>query len=189
MHVLQAAYGSSSSQWSEFYRQEVIYGDKPPGPYFATGEDIRKLEPYLEQGMFFLMTLPLGGEGGVLKFGTAAKGTRVLAIVPKGAGPLGQWGETRLANVLENAGLKPAKPFMTTDGPRYVDRLVNGIAHEAKAGVDVGLTSSIQRQILKDVELIETGVIEGAHWHFFQGADAELLQELTKRGIGYTVHP
>ncbi len=56
-------------------------------------------------------------------------------------------------------------------GERYVDRLVNGIAHEAKAGLNVSLTTSIEKQILKDAELIAKGQIRGAHWHFFQGAD------------------
>jgi hypothetical protein len=66
--------------------------------------------------------------------------------------------------------------------------LVNGVAHEAKAGVDVGLKAEIERQIAKDVELITSGQLRGAHWHFFQGAKPELLEELTRNGIQYTVH-
>jgi hypothetical protein len=51
-------------------------------------------------------------------------------------------------------------------GRRYVDRLINGVAHESKAGVNVKLTNDIWTQILKDKELINKGLIEGAHWHF-----------------------
>lgn len=45
--------------------------------------------------------------------------------------------------------------FPTTDGPRYVDRLVGGVAHESKVGY-TSLTSGIARQIAKDVELLST---------------------------------
>jgi RHS repeat-associated protein len=113
----------------------------------------------------------------------------IKALVPRGARRLGEWGEARLAAVLRDAGVKPAKPFATSLGPRYVDRLVDGVAHEAKGGIDVRLNSKIQRQIDKDVELIASGQVRGAHWHFFQGADPELLTELRRNGIDYTVHP
>ena len=114
--------------------------------------------------------------------------TETLALVPKGTRSLGQWGEARLAQVLGGAGVKPAKPFSTDLGSRYVDRLVNGIAHESKAGLNVRLTSSIELQILKDAELIQAGRVQGAHWHFFQGAQPDVLEVLTKHGIGYTVY-
>jgi hypothetical protein len=74
-------------------------------------------------------------------------------------------------------------------GKRYVDRLVNGIAHEAKAGLNVKLTSSIEQQILKDAELIKSGRIRGAIWHFFQGVDSEVLDCLSQNGIKYSVYP
>jgi RHS repeat-associated protein len=119
----------------------------------------------------------------------AAKGApETLALVPKGMRSLGQWGETRLAQVLGEVGVKPAKPFSTSLGSRYIDRLVNGIAHESKAGFNVGLNGNIERQILKDAELIQAGRIQGAHWHFFQGAQSDVLEYLTKEGISYTVY-
>jgi hypothetical protein len=77
---------------------------------------------------------------------------------------------------------------MTNDGPRYVDRLLNGIAHESKAGINVKLTNSIWRQMLKDKELIDEGIVKGAHWHFWQGASKEVLDALTSLGIKFTVH-
>ena len=73
-------------------------------------------------------------------------------------------------------------------GTRYVDRLINGVAHESKAGVNVKLTNSIWTQILKDKELIDKGWIESAHWLFWQGATKELLETLTANGIKFTVH-
>ncbi len=83
---------------------------------------------------------------------------------------------------------KPSTPFKTSLSKRYVDRLLNGIAHEAKAGRNVELNSTTRPQVLKDAELISRQRIKGAHWHFFQGADQELLDFLTLHGIEYTVH-
>lgn len=116
---------------------------------------------------------------------SAAPGT---ALVPKAPYELGKWGEARLAQVLGNQGVKPSSPFRTSLGNRFFDRLINGVAHEAKAGVNVGLTQKIRTQALKDAELIQTGAIRRAHWHFFQGAKQELLDFLTKHGIHYTVY-
>jgi hypothetical protein len=122
--------------------------------------------------------------------GGVAKAVQAVgAIVPRGARSLGQWGETRLAGELGGAGAKPSSPFVTSLGRRYIDRLVNGMAYEAKAGLNVGLTSGIRRQALKDAELIATGQIRGAEWHFFQGAKPELLQFLRQQGIESVVHP
>ena len=104
-------------------------------------------------------------------------------LVPTGARRLGAWGEDRLEILLGGAGTKPAKAFMTSDGPRYIDRLLNGIAHESKAGVNVDLINRVWRQVCKDKDLIEKGAIEGAHWHFWQGATKRLLQTLNANGI------
>jgi hypothetical protein len=110
------------------------------------------------------------------------------SLVPSAPAQLGKWGEARLALDLAEKGEKPAKAFKTTLGKRYVDRLVDGIAHEAKAGINVQLTSSIKTQVLKDAELIATGQLDGAVWHFYQGASQELLDFLTANGIQYVVH-
>jgi hypothetical protein len=82
-------------------------------------------------------------------------------LVPTGAKRLGKWGEDRLEALLGITGIKPKNPFFTSMGTRYVDRLINGVAHESKAG---------------------------AHWHFWQGATKELLETLTANGIKYTVY-
>jgi hypothetical protein len=109
-------------------------------------------------------------------------------LVPTGAKRLGKWGEDRLEVLLGGAGIKPDNPFLTSMGRRYVDRLINGVAHESKAGVNVKLTNSIWTQMLKDKELIDEGLIKGAHWHFWQGAAQETLDALKSLGIKYTVH-
>jgi hypothetical protein len=113
---------------------------------------------------------------------------RATALVPKAPYELGRWGEARLAQDLGNVGAKPSSAFHTSRGNRFVDRLVGGVAHEAKSGVNVGLTSRVREQILKDSELIARGRIQGAHWHFYQGAQQDVLDFLIESGITYTVH-
>jgi RHS repeat-associated protein len=140
----------------------------------------------------------LGGfSAGTRAVGAAAGGTAGAtgaarpgsALVPKAAFSLGQWGEARLAQILGGRGFKPAKPFKTSLGPRYVDRVIGRTAYEAKAGVDVKLTSAIQRQIDKDAELLATGQFDEIVWYFFQGASKDLLDELTANGIRYVLVP
>jgi len=53
----------------------------------------------------------------------AESASEAMPLVPKGTRSLGEWGEARLAQVLGGAGVKPSKPFSTSLGPRYVDRL------------------------------------------------------------------
>jgi RHS repeat-associated protein len=110
------------------------------------------------------------------------------SLVPVGTVPLGAWGETHLGRVLDWAGVKPSKAFVTSYGSRFIDRLVDGIGHEAKAGLNVGLNSKIKTQILKDAELIVSGRLRGAHWHFFRGVKQEVLDFLSNNRIEYTVH-
>jgi hypothetical protein len=109
-------------------------------------------------------------------------------LVPAAPEQLGKWGEVRLKQVLGGRGFKPKSPMQTSVGKRYHDRIVGQIAHEAKAGLNVGLTSTTRQQALKDAELIARDKIKGSHWHFFRGAKKELLDFLTAHGIEYTVH-
>jgi hypothetical protein len=122
------------------------------------------------------------------KFGRPRVAKIVAGAPPKGATPLGNWGEGRLRSLLGIAEdvKKVGRP--TSDGWRTFDAFVDGIAHESKAGVNVKLNSVIRRQILKDAELVRAGTIKGAHWHFWQGADQSLLDFLTENGIKFTVH-
>ena len=122
------------------------------------------------------------------EIGTGITAEMTTALVPKAASTLGNWGETKLAQILGNGVQKNTTVFATTLKNRVPDFLVDGVAHEAKAGLNVGLTSTIRKQILKDHELINTGQIDGAHWHFFQGAKQEVLDFLTQHKIEFTVH-
>ena len=100
-------------------------------------------------------------------------------------------GELELANMYGGTSQAYLK---TSQGGRYIDQLADGIAHESKVGYTT-LTDRIRTQVLKDVELINTGQIDGAHWHFFTsgvtnrgGASQPLLDFLTENGISYTIH-
>jgi hypothetical protein len=118
---------------------------------------------------------------------TAPRSTST-GLVPVAPVKLGEWGESRLSIVLGGRGFKPKSPYRTSLGKRYIDRLLDDVAHEAKAGIDVGLNSPTRAQALKDAELIAKTRIAGAHWHFFRGAKPELLEFLSSLGIDYTVH-
>ena len=111
-----------------------------------------------------------------------------LGRPPKGMIPLGQWGEAWLSNVLRGVGIKPSIPLKTSLTYRFVDRHVDRIAHEAKAGLNVKLNDRIRTQILKDRDLIKNGHFDAAHWHFFQGAQPDVLNFLEQNSIGYTVY-
>jgi hypothetical protein len=109
--------------------------------------------------------------------GAALKKGPGTAVVPASAVSLGKWGEARLASDLGYQGVKPSSPFKTSLTKRYVDRLVNGVAHEVKAGVNVSLDSKIRTQVLKDAELIASRQVKGIVWHFYQGAQQELFKK------------
>ena len=104
-------------------------------------------------------------------------------------GATGKIGEDALAKL----GGKP-QFFRTSQGARFVDRLVDGIAHESKVGY-ASLTEFVSRQVAKDVELIHSGQVDGAVWHFFRspvtgeiGPSAPLYQLLDQNGIGIVIH-
>ena len=84
--------------------------------------------------------------------------------------------------------------FKTTTGPRYVDQLVNGVANESKVGY-TSLTTDVSRQIVKDVELVNTGQVNSVTWHFFTspvtgkgGPSGPLFDALQKAGINVNIH-
>jgi RHS repeat-associated protein/uncharacterized repeat protein (TIGR01451 family) len=105
-------------------------------------------------------------------------------------GSTGRIGEDALARL----GGRPHAYFMTSQGARFVDRLVGGIAHESKVGA-ASLTEFVSRQVAKDVELMAEGRIDGAVWHFFRspitgeiGPSAPLYELLEQNGIGIVIH-
>lgn len=78
---------------------------------------------------------------------------------------------------------------------RIFDVVADGVAHESKVGQKF-LTESTRRQVNSDAHLIEKGVIDGAHWHFYPsaptsqlGASKPLLDLLEEKGISFTIHP
>lgn len=111
-----------------------------------------------------------------------------FALVPRAAVTLGKWGEMRLTQVLNGAGMKPSTRLKTSLTHREIDRLLHGIAHESKGGIDVKLNDKTRTQILKDAELVRNSKVDGAYWHFFQGVQPDVLQFLEQNGIGYSIY-
>ncbi|WP_375762805.1 hypothetical protein [Apibacter muscae] len=114
-----------------------------------------------------------------------SKATRAYKI-----GETGKMGE----QILKGLGGQSQVRYTTSTGARVIDQLVGKVAHESKVGY-TSLTRDIQKQIAKDVELINAGKINSSTWHFFKspvtgqgGASKPLLQELTSKGINYIIH-
>jgi hypothetical protein len=119
----------------------------------------------------------------VAAFSGAAEGFEAI-------GSTGKVGE----QALKALGGEPQAYFPTSQGGRFVDQLVDGIAHESKVGYK-SLTPTIARQIAKDAELIGTSQIDGATWHFFQspvtglaGPSGPLREALEAAGIVVEIH-
>lgn len=117
--------------------------------------------------------------------GGATNGTDYSAI-----GSTGQIGE----QYLQSLGGQSQVYFSTDLGGRYVDQLINGVANESKVGY-TSLTSGIQTQIAKDVELMNSGAVNSVNWNFFTspvtglgGPSGPLLKALQNSGFGVTIH-
>ena len=146
-----------------------------------------------------LVALTTGGLGDLAELGVAGDigeletGGDLAATVnatKTGIGATGKIGE----DALKALGGKSQVYFRTTQGGRYVNQLVNGIANESKVGYQ-SLTPTISRQIAKDVELINSGRIQGSTWHFFRspvtgavGPSQPLLNALQQNGINVVIH-
>lgn len=120
-------------------------------------------------------------------FGTFSK---TEASIYSKIGSTGQVGE----NALKALGGESQVFMRTSQGGRYIDQLVGGVANESKVGYTT-LTKDVTRQIAKDVELMQSGEIKNAVWHFFTspvtgkgGASQPLLDELSKNGIRAVIH-
>lgn len=86
-------------------------------------------------------------------------------------------------------------PEVCNANVRIFDAVVGDVAHESKVGFN-SLTASVRAQINSDAYLIETGVINDAHWHFYPsahtnqlGATKPVLDLLEAKGITFTIHP
>lgn len=83
-----------------------------------------------------------------------------------------------------------------TDEFRFVDSLVEGaetVAHEVKTG-DGRLTSFVRRQIRKDKDLLDRGLVDEVVWNFLPsgrsdvlGPDPRLLDELLNNGFDVVI--
>ncbi|BEV71198.1 hypothetical protein THUN1379_06800 [Paludibacterium sp. THUN1379] len=118
--------------------------------------------------------------------------TRIASPNPvSGIGATGQVGE----NALKSLGGQSQVTFQTSKGARVVDQLApGGIANEAKVGYTT-LYSFTSRQVAKDVELIQTGAVNGVTWNFFTspitgqgGPSASVLKALNSAGIKVIIH-
>jgi len=148
----------------------------------------------------FYVSLLLGGAGGYLGpsavnilrglFGAEAydcvtDGQCAVAQAANNIGATGDIGE----QFLQLAGGRSQVYFQTTQGGRFIDQLINGMAYEAKVGY-VTLTEAISLQVAKDVELLHTGVIDTVTWVFFKSPisgvgspSGPLYQLLSQNGI------
>lgn len=115
--------------------------------------------------------------------------------------PDGSTGERWLTNLLPGSR---TQVVLRTEGcvdvcnpsnVRRLDNVIDGVAHEAKVGFKY-LTPEMERQIRSDAYLIETGALEGAHWHFLAsahtskiGADDRVFDLLEEVSIQFTIHP
>ncbi|NLE37879.1 MAG: hypothetical protein GX621_07630, partial [Pirellulaceae bacterium] len=183
----------ATGEWQEgdFTKRRYGYGNGPANTMKTLAEVGAEADAVILGGGFVKPSAPRGPVG-PSKYGPVpSKEAPGTALVPKSTVELGKWGEARLAADLGYQGVKPGSAFKTSMGNRFVDRLVNRVAHEAKAGINVGLTGGrygTRMQALKDAELIAKGRIDAAVWHFYQGAQQELLDFLTEHGIQYVVH-
>jgi len=107
-------------------------------------------------------------------------------------GATGALGEARLAQL----GGRAQEFFRTSVGRRFVDRYLpwSRIANESKVGY-AALESFIRRQVQADAELIATGQVSEAVWHFFTspvtnagGPSANLLGYLWDHGISVMIY-
>ncbi len=127
---------------------------------------------------------------GLMMSASRSLGRSALAEEAAGIGATGEIGESALRQL----GGESQVFFRTSQGGRYIDQLVDGIANEAKVGYQ-SLTPEIRLQMMKDVELIQTQQVQGAVWNFFQspvtgkiGPSGPLGNLLNSNNIPYTLH-
>jgi RHS repeat-associated protein len=134
--------------------------------------------------------------GFVFPLGAVVRGARLLNVgrgvkAANAVGSTGKLGEIALKRLV---GGISQRSFPTSLGRRVIDQLSRGIAHESKVGYTT-LTRQVQQQIAKDAELIASGRIKGATWHFFRspqtgriGLSDPLRRALREAGIKIKEH-
>jgi hypothetical protein len=154
-------------------------------PSFYGGND-QPLPYQITYGALSAATLFMGGEvgevGNLEKVGEVADYSAI--------GSTGKVGE----QYLQTLGGESQVYFPTSQGGRYIDQLVGDIANESKVGYQ-SLTPSISLQISKDAELLNTRVVQGVDWHFFQspvtglgGPSQPLFNALQQNGFNVIIH-
>ena len=73
--------------------------------------------------------------------------------------------EKKLVNMYPDG--KSQSFFATSNGRRFIDRLSNKTAHEAKEGY-TSATQFIKKQLKKDIDLLSSKEIDKSIWHFFE---------------------
>jgi hypothetical protein len=130
-------------------------------------------------------------------FALEAKASTIPGRLSAGAGRAGArgigWTGRIGANALKQLGGVSNKFFRTSRGTRFVDQFVNNVAHESKVGY-TSLTKPIENQIAKDAELVASGKVDAAIWHFYRspvtgriGATKQLKEALRASGIDYYI--
>ncbi|MXP05566.1 RHS repeat-associated core domain-containing protein, partial [Apibacter sp. B3546] len=105
------------------------------------------------------------GSGGAGLISNTSKAGNISGAVSNYSkiGSTGKVGE----DALKLLGGESQVPFKTSKGMRYIDQLVGNSAHESKVGYTT-LSKGVQKQIMKDADLIQKGQIESSTWHFFK---------------------
>jgi hypothetical protein len=160
----------------------VAYGGMAAAPFIAAESGIALWGALQEMG-------PAGALISALLGGPAAA---VQSAAPSSC-PIGATGKVG-EDALRKLGGQSQVFFRTSEGGRFVDQLVGRVAHESKVGY-TALTTDIAGQIAKDAELIGTGRIDSAVWHFFEspvtgvgGPSGPLREALENSGIGIVIH-
>ncbi len=139
-------------------------------------------------------------------FAGTITGTVVLIGITAGEGAEGEAVEAELRGpqtwqeseewLNAKYGGEPQVRFDTSLGPRTIDNFTDeGILQEAKSGY-TDLTESIERQIDKEIELVNTpgNGVNSAEWHFFEssvsgiGPSPSLINALQEGVIKIFVH-
>jgi RHS repeat-associated protein len=195
----------SEARWAnQQLEDERLYIDKAnPSEVLTLSEAIRAdanaREDYTSE--FIMDTVISAGVDGIVIKGGRSLGKALISKVGRlftrqSAVEVGFMGgkaaEQYLASTLGST--QSQRFFRTTLGRRFVDVMDNsGIAHESKVGA-VSLSSFVKNQILKDAELIRTGEINSAVWHFYRsgvtgqvGPNQSVINFLNANGIKYVI--
>ena len=167
----------------------VIYGGQLQAKIAYDGPS----EPTNGYDAVAMLTTSEGKDRTLENYALFAKFAEFLAADSGAFSAIGSTGKVG-EQYLQTLGGESQVYFPTSQGGRYIDQLVNGVANESKVGYQ-SLTPSIQLQISKDAELLNINVVQGVNWHFFQspvtglgGPSQPLLNALQQNGFNVIIH-